>query len=169
MTRYDRRDLLKASLGTGLLLTAAPFIARRAWADETTFQQAQRTKSITVGVANEKPYGYVDTDNKATGAIVEVLRATLAPYGITDVQAQVGAFDTLIPGLLAKRFDVIGAGMYIKPKRCQQIAFSNPLTQAGGAFAAKKGNPKNLHSLTDVAKDSTAKIGTQLGTSQVTR
>lgn len=167
MTRYDRRDLLKASLGTGLLLTAAPFIAWRAWADETTFQQAQRTKSITVGVANEKPYGYVDTDNKATGAIVEVLRATLAPYGITDVQAKVGAFDTLIPGLLAKRFDVIGAGMYIKPKRCQQIAFSNPLTQAGGAFAGKKGNPKNLHSLADVAKDSTAKIGTQLGTSQV--
>ena len=167
MTRYDRRDLLKASLGTGLLLTAAPFIPRRAWADETTFQQAQRTKSTTVGVANEKPYGYVDTDNKATGAIVEVLRATLAPYGITDVQAKVGAFDTLIPGLLAKRFDVIGAGMYIKPKRCQQIAFSNPLTQAGGAFAGKKGNPKNLHSLADVAKDSTAKIGTQLGTSQV--
>ncbi len=167
MTRYDRRDLLKASLGTGLLLTAAPFIARRAWADETAFQQAQRTKSITVGVANEKPYGYVDTDNKATGAIVEVLRATLAPYGITDVQAKVGAFDTLIPGLLAKRFDVIGAGMYIKPKRCQQIAFSNPLTQAGGAFAGKKGNPKNLHSLADVAKDSSAKIGTQLGTSQV--
>ena len=167
MTRHHRRDLLKASLGTGLLLTAAPFIARRAWADETTFQQAQRTKSITVGVANEKPYGYVDTDNKATGAIVEVLRATLAPYGITDVQAKVGAFDTLIPGLLAKRFDVIGAGMYIKPKRCQQIAFSNPLTQAGGAFAAKKGNPKNLHSLADVAKNSDAKIGTQLGTSQV--
>ena len=167
MTRHHRRDLLKASLGTGLLLTAAPFIARRAWADETTFQQAQRTKSITVGVANEKPYGYVDTDNKATGAIVEVLRATLAPYGITDVQAKVGAFDTLIPGLLAKRFDVIGAGMYIKPKRCQQIAFSNPLTQAGGAFAGKKGNPKNLHSLADVAKNSDAKIGTQLGTSQV--
>jgi len=167
MTKVTRRKLLKASLGSGLLAMAAPVIARRAAADETTFQQAQRTKTIAVGLANEKPYGYVETDGKVTGAIVEVLRATLEPYGITNLEAKVGSFDTLIPGVLAKRFDVIGAGMYVKPKRCQQIAFSNPLTRAGGAFAAKKGNPKNLHSLADVAKDSSAKLGTQLGTSQV--
>jgi len=40
------------------------------------------------------------------------------------------------------------------------------LTRAGGAFAAKKGNPKNLHSLKDVAANKDAKIGTQTGTAQ---
>ena len=57
--------------------------------------------------------------------------------------------------------------MYIRPKRCEVVAFSNPLTREGGAFAAKKGNPKSLHSLKDVAANKDAKIGTQTGTAQV--
>ena len=171
MGTMGRREVLRRGLGIGLLASGAGGLiaspGRLAFAAETTLAKLQRTKSVAVGIANEKPYGYVETDGKVTGAIVEVIRATLAPYGVTDIQPIVTNFDTLIPGLTAGRFDIIGAGMYVKPKRCEAIAFTNPLTQAGGAFGAKKGNPKNLHSLKDVAKDPTAKIGTQTGTSQV--
>jgi len=170
MATFGRRVILRHGLGFGVLAAGAGSLlasgARVAYA-ETTLEKLQRTKSVTIGISNEKPYGYVETDGKVTGAIVEVIRAVLAPYGITDLQPVVTNFDTLIPGVIAGRFDVIGAGMYVKPKRCEAIAFTNPLTQAGGAFGAKKGNPKNLHSLKDVAKDPTARIGTQTGTSQV--
>ncbi len=170
MAKFGRRDILRHGIGIGMLaagaggiLVASPRLALA----ETTFEKLKNTKSVMIGIANEKPYGYVETDGKVTGAIVEVIRAVMAPYGITDLQPVVTNFDSLIPGLTAGRFDIIGAGMYVKPKRCAAIAFTNPLTQAGGAFGAKKGNPKNLHSLKDVAKDPTAKIGTQTGTSQV--
>jgi polar amino acid transport system substrate-binding protein len=96
-----------------------------------------------------------------------VLRAVLAPYGITELKGTIADFDALIPGVNAGRFDVVGAGMYILPKRCQAIAFSNPFDRSGGAFAVIKGNPKNLHSLKDVAADKNAIIGTQTGSSQV--
>src|SRR5450755_762262 len=166
MAIYGRRQILRG--GIGLVAASGLLVSSRGTAfAETTLQKLQSSKSVAIGIANEKPYGYVETDGKITGAIVEVIRAVMAPLGVSDLQPVVTNFDTLIPGLNAGRFDIIGAGMYVKPKRCEAITFTNPLTQAGGAFGAKKGNPKNLHSLKDVAKDPTAKIGTQTGTSQV--
>lgn len=162
MTVISRRAVIQGGVLLGAGLVAAP----RAFAAGGAFEKAKAAKSISVGISNEKPYGYVETDGKLTGAIIEVLRATLAPYGITDVKSTIADFDALIPGVGAGRFDIIGAGMYIRPKRCAAIAFSNPLTRAGGAFVAKKGNPKNLHSLKDVAANKDAKIGTQTGTAQ---
>jgi len=162
MTVFSRRAVIQGGIAIGAGLMAAP----RAFAAGSTFEKAKAAKSISVGISNEKPYGYVETDGKVTGAIIEVLRATLAPYGITEVKGTIADFDALIPGVGAGRFDIIGAGMYIRPKRCAAIAFSNPLTRAGGAFAAKKGNPKNLHSLKDVAASKDVKIGTQTGTAQ---
>jgi polar amino acid transport system substrate-binding protein len=38
---------------------------------------------------------------------------------------------SLIPGLNAGRFDIITAGMYITPKRCKNVAFTDPM----GVFA----------------------------------
>src|SRR5262249_22794392 len=124
-------------------------------------------KKLTVGIANEKPYGFVDTDGKPTGAIVDIIRAVLEPYGITEIEANVVDFGALIPGINANRFDIIGAGMYIRPARCKAIAFSNPVTRSGGAFLAKKGNPTGVHSLKDVAANSKVTLGTQTGSSQV--
>src|SRR6516225_5617543 len=171
MKRYPRRALMHGALRAGAGLAGAMFLShggwRRAQAAESTFQAAQRTKKLTVGIANEKPYGYVDTDGKPTGAIVEVIRAVLAPYGITELDANVVDFGALIPGINANRFDIIGAGMYIRPARCKAIAFSNPVTRSGGAFLAKKGNPKAVHSLKEVAAKPDVTLGTQTGTSQV--
>jgi polar amino acid transport system substrate-binding protein len=163
MTSVSRRAFVQGSLVAG----AGLFAATRSFAAGSAFEKAKAAKSISVGIANEKPYGYVETDGKLTGAIIEVLRATVAPYGITEVRGTIADFDALIPGVNAGRFDIIGAGMYVRPKRCEAIAFSNPLTRAGGAFAAKAGNPKGLHSLKDVAASKDAKIGTQTGTAQV--
>ena len=162
MTHLSRRGLLAAA--GGLAGTVALGNAARA---ETTFAAGKRTHRLVIGIANEKPYGYVGTDGKPTGAIPDVIRATLQPYGITDLDAKVVDFDALIPGINAGRFDIIGAGMYIKPARCRAIAFSNPVTRSGGAFIAKRGNPHNVHSLKDVAAKPDVKLGTQTGSSQV--
>jgi polar amino acid transport system substrate-binding protein len=171
MTQYARRAFIARTLLTATGIAGAMAVgaggAKRAVAAESAFERGRQTKKLIVGIANEKPYGYVETSGKPTGAIVEVIRAVLEPYGITDIEANVVDFGSLIPGLIANRFDIIGAGMYIKPARCRAIAFSNPVTRSGGAFIAKKGNPKDVHSLKDVAAKRDVKLGTQTGSSQV--
>lgn len=133
----------------------------------STLETAKETGKVTVGLANEKPYAYVEVDGKVTGAIIEVLRAALAPLGIKEIEASVAEFSALVPGVMASRFDIIGAGMYVTPKRCQSIAFTNPLTQIATVLAAPTGNPNKIHSLEDIAASPTLRIGSQVGTAQV--
>jgi polar amino acid transport system substrate-binding protein len=71
-------------------------------------------------------------------------------------------FSTMIPGLIAHRFD-INSAFYISAARCKQVQFSAPIWVAQESFIVKAGNPKNLHSYEDLAKDGTAKIGLLTG------
>ncbi|WP_342641606.1 ectoine/hydroxyectoine ABC transporter substrate-binding protein EhuB [Rhodoligotrophos ferricapiens] len=157
-----RRHLLGASLSAAALLTL-PGRARA----ETTLERIKRTGKVSVGIANERPYGFVDTSGKLVGAVPDVILAALEPHGVKEMQAEIVEFNATIPGLNANRFDIIGAGMYITPPRCQAIAFTNPVTRAGYGFVALKGNPKGLHSIADLAKHEDAIVGTQNGSAQV--
>lgn len=126
-----------------------------------------RSDGLTAGIANEQPYAYLGTDGQPTGANIEVLKAILAPLGITRISTPITDFGSLVPGLAAKRFDLIGAGLFITPARCKVIAYSNPVTRSGGAFIVKAGNPFNLHSLKDVAQNGQVRLATQPGSHQV--
>ena len=72
-------------------------------------------------------------------------------------------FGALIPGLQAGRFDIIAAGMFINPDRCEQILFSDPDYCIPQAFGVEAGNPLGLMSYEDVAANSDARLGVLAG------
>ncbi len=117
----------------------------------STLEKARTQGVIKVGFANEKPYAYRTEDGKVTGEAVEIARYAFKQMGIEKIEPVLTDFGQLIPGLKAKRFDAITAGMYITPERCREVAFANPEYQIGEALAVKEGNPKNLHSYEDIA------------------
>ncbi|WP_342723861.1 ectoine/hydroxyectoine ABC transporter substrate-binding protein EhuB [Bradyrhizobium sp. B097] len=116
--------------------------------------RARETGKVTIGIFNQAPWGFVDTNGEVKGQSVDVAKAALALLGITKVEPVVTEFGALVPGLQARRFDVIAAGFYIKPERCKVVAFGNPDIRMTETFLVMKGNPKSLHSYTDVAKSS---------------
>ncbi len=162
----SRRAFLVRTLSSAVAAACATSCKSPVAGRGTVFENARRSGALRVGIANEKPYGYVDGNGSLQGAMVELLRAVLAPYGITQVNAQIADFNALVPSLLANRIDLIGAGMFIRPSRCGNIAFSDPVSRIGGAFLVRKGNPKNLHRLADVTRQPMVKIGTQPGVDQ---
>ncbi|WP_421556611.1 ectoine/hydroxyectoine ABC transporter substrate-binding protein EhuB [Pseudomonas kitaguniensis] len=153
---------LSATLGCAALLSA--LFASSAMAG---LLEKGRTNGLVAGIANEQPYAYIGTDGKITGANVEVLEAILKSLGITRIETPITDFGSLVPGLAAGRFDLIGAGLFINASRCKVIGYSNPVTRSGGAFIVKAGNPLKLHSLQDVAANPKARLATQTGSNQV--
>ena len=97
--------------------------------------------SVTVGLANEIPYGYEDEEGNILGEAPDVARAVLAELGIDNIEAEVVDFGALIPGLQAGQYDMIAAGMFITPERAEQIIFSDPDYCSTYAFAVAEGNP----------------------------
>ncbi|TAM76247.1 ABC transporter substrate-binding protein [bacterium] len=58
-------------------------------------------------------------------------------------------FNGLIPALQGKRIDIINSAMYINPKRAEQVDFI-PYMRIGNELVVRKGNPKDIHSRTDL-------------------
>ena len=76
------------------------------------------------------PYGFTLQDGTLAGEAPSILQHVLSQLGVKEVEGVITEFGSLIPGIQAKRFDVIAAGMFILPKRCQQIVFSEPVDAA---------------------------------------
>ncbi|BFH16629.1 ectoine/hydroxyectoine ABC transporter substrate-binding protein EhuB [Paenibacillus melissococcoides] len=130
---------------------------------ETALEKARREGYVTVGFANEKPYAYATPDGQLTGEAVEVAREVLKRMGIEEMNGVLTEFGSLIPGLKAKRFDIITAGMFINPERSKEVAFANPEYSIGEALAVKKGNPSNLRSYEDIAGSKDVKVAVMVG------
>src|SRR3954452_7472479 len=138
ITAISRRTLL--GLGVGLAALWGTSLAHA----ETTLERARAQGYIRVGFANEPPFGYATPDGKLTGEAPEIAKAVLAKIGIQQVDGVLTEFGSLIPGLKAGRFDIIAAGMFINPKRCAEINFSEPSYGIGQAMLVVKGNPKSV-------------------------
>lgn len=149
-------------LFTPLALILAVLLAATAFA-QGTLERAQESGSVTIGLANEVPYAYRDEAGNLTGEAVEVARAVFAELGIPEIEGVIVEFGSLIPGLQAGRFDVVTAGMYITPARCEQVAFANPEYSIGEGIVVPEGNPMEIDAYADIAADPDIRVGTGAG------
>ncbi|MCS7461714.1 ectoine/hydroxyectoine ABC transporter substrate-binding protein EhuB [Paenibacillus doosanensis] len=136
-------------------------------AGNDTLAQAKQKGSVTVGFANEKPYAYKTSDGQLTGEAVEIARVVLGKLGINEMKGELTEFGSLIGGLQAKRFDMITAGMFINPQRCQAVLFANPEYSIGEAIAVQEGNPHKLRSYQDIANNKEAKVAVMTGAIEI--
>jgi polar amino acid transport system substrate-binding protein len=143
----SRRTLL--NVAAALTVTAAATAAQA----QDTLERAREEGYIRVGFANEAPYGYATVDGKLTGESPEVAKAVLAQMGINEVDGVLTEFGSLIPGLLAGRFDIIAAGIFITPARCEQVLFSEPSYGIGQAFLVADGNPDGIVDYASIAEN----------------
>ncbi|MBY5864565.1 ectoine/hydroxyectoine ABC transporter substrate-binding protein EhuB [Rhizobium leguminosarum] len=146
--------LSAASLSVLLVTAAAP-----ASAADDKLEQLKEQGYARIAIANEPPFTAVGADGKVSGAAPDVARAIFEKLGIKEVVASISEYGAMIPGLQAGRHDAITAGLFMKPERCNAVAYSEPILCDAEAFALKKGNPLKLTSYKDIADNPDAKIG----------
>ena len=140
------------ALGAGLTgLTGMPAVA-------ADLDQLKEQGFARIAIANEPPWTMVTTGGEVSGAAPDLARAVLNKMGIKEIVASVSEYGAMIPGVQARRFDMVAAGLFIKPERCEAVLFSQPDLCDAESFMIKAGNPLNLKSFADVAS-SGAKIG----------
>lgn len=125
-------------------------------------QEIQDAGTITVGIAGEAPYSFMDGGDLEGGSVA-IAREVFGNMGIENVEAELVDWNSLIPGLNAGRFDVISAGMSILPERCEQAAFSKPTIMYTTALMVQEGNPKGLSDLQSVVEADDVKLAVLAG------
>lgn len=158
---WSRRDFFRrtaiagaVAIGGPTLLSACQSVPEGGGGGEGgggTLARVREAGTITVGIANEAPYGFTNEQGQVTGESVEVARAVLGRMGIPNLNAVTVDFGQLINGLtLSRQFDMVTAGMFITPERCQAAAFSIPDYTAPTAFLVPAGNPQGIATFDDV-------------------
>ena len=146
--RFDRRGFLLGSAAVGLPLLLGGCSSSSGSSD--LIARAKKNGYVKIGIAGEIPYGYTSKSGAVTGEAPEIAKAVFAKLGVHGVKAVQVDFNSLIPGLNARQFDMVCAGMDILPARCKQANFSVPDYQALVAFLVPKGNPKNIKNFDDI-------------------
>lgn len=132
-----------------------------------TLEELQSSGSITIGIANEVPFGFVDDNGDPSGIAPDVATAVLNELGIENVDAQVVEFGQLIGGLQAGQYDLIAAGMYINEERAEQILFSDPDYCVAEGLAVPAGNPEGIVDYTSFVDNPDLTLAVATGTVEV--
>jgi len=87
-------------------------------------------------------------------------------HGIPKLAATVTTWDAMIPGLQARQFDFVPAGLNITSARCQVVLFTAPVTVQQDALYVMPGNPKRLSGYSSAAGFPEVKLAVLAGSSQ---
>ncbi|MGO1507838.1 MAG: transporter substrate-binding domain-containing protein [Microbacteriaceae bacterium] len=150
--RTTRIGIATAAIGTltlGLLAGCASGDSGGDTEGMNTLEKAQEEGTITLAVASEQPYSWVE-DGEATGATIAMHEEIFSNLGIDNLEIEEVDWNSLIPGLNAGRWDVVSAGMSILPERCEEAAFSDPEIMYTTSLVVPTGNPKGLSDLDSV-------------------
>ncbi len=158
MTIGIAKKLTRSSLAIVTVLAIVGFVTV-AQAD-SIYDRINSGKTIRIGFANEIPWAYPGENQKPLGFVNAIGLGILKSMGYTNIEPVVTDWSGLIPGLKAKRYDIITGGMYILKSRCENVNFSEPIGVFGDCFLVLKGNPKGLETYQDIkAKGATFVTG----------
>jgi polar amino acid transport system substrate-binding protein len=120
---------------------------------------------IRVAFVDEPPF-YSSGDDGPHGSDIELADVVLRAIGATSIKYRLVAFEELLPGVQAGRWD-INVPIFVTPERARDVAFSVPVWSLGDGFLVARGNPKQLTSYRAVAERDDARLGIIPGQVQV--
>ncbi|WP_166790359.1 transporter substrate-binding domain-containing protein [Cryobacterium tagatosivorans] len=122
-----------------------------------TEDKAQGTLKVGIEGAYP-PFNYYDKDNKLVGFDVDITKALAKDMGV-KIEYVATPWDSILGGLLAKKYDIIISSMAITEERKAKVDFTEPYYHTGSQLFA----PTDT-SITDPEDLKGKKIGVAIGT-----
>lgn len=138
-----RREAL-AALG-GIAVGLMP-IAASAAEGKGALAKIMRTKVVRVGMALNPPMVLQHTDGSWYGFNPDLVEMLAKSWGVR-VEFLGATWATIVPGLLARKYDFIGASISATPLREKVINFTVPYFAAGQVYIVDKKKYPHLNSL----------------------
>jgi polar amino acid transport system substrate-binding protein len=162
------RKLLQLGIACLSLATMVACSDSSASGGGTLLSTLKNGGTVTIGTSSDAPLSYVDS---SSGQLVGVLPDMISEFvnregasGKVKLQPATMPFDSLIPSLQSGRIDIVGDAMYATDARKKIIDFTNTTFYNPEGLVVPKGNPNNLHKLSDLCGHS---AGSYQGTTYI--
>lgn len=101
-------------------------------------QQLNANEPVPIAIANEPPFTELKPDGTLTGSGPDVDIAVLKQAGFTQFKGEVMKYGAMIPALQAGRVKMVSSGgLAIRPERCEQVIFSEPVACGSTGFLVR--------------------------------
>ncbi|RIH88808.1 basic amino acid ABC transporter substrate-binding protein [Calidithermus roseus] len=121
-----------------------------------------KARGLNVGTSPDyPPFEFLDSANKIVGFDIDLVNLLARELGI-KVNWVTQSFDGLIPALLAKKIDVVAAGLTITEERKKSVDFSRPYISGPNVIITRKDTP-GIRKLEDLAGK---RVAVQIGSAQ---
>lgn len=133
--RSSRRFVLAAF---GLSAVVAVMGWTQPVAAQGLLAKAKAAGVLKIAIADNIPWSKLNPDGSLTGIAPMQVIAIAKMMGIPKVEAVIAPFGELVPGLLARRWDIVGESLTITPARCEHVLYSDPFyrSRLNGEWAA---------------------------------
>ncbi|MCW1410675.1 ectoine/hydroxyectoine ABC transporter substrate-binding protein EhuB [Rhizobium sp. 1AS11] len=129
-------------------------------------QDLDVSQEVSVAIGNEPPYTELKPDGTLSGAGPDIDRAALLQSGFKNFSGVTMAYGAMIPALQASRVRMVSSGaLNIRPERCDQVIFSEPVMCTAQAFLVRHDFAGRVNSYKQAA-DLGIKVGVPAGSIQ---
>ena len=97
---------------------------------------------ITIGMTNDVPFFFMEGNSTELKGIDADMMKYIADRMGVKINVYVTDFNSLIPALQAKKFDIVADAMWITEKRKQILNFTDPWYMAGDGLIIRKGDTR---------------------------
>jgi len=147
-----RRNTGWIGTGFGILLAAACVATATPAAAQGALAKAKAAKTLVVGISGgNAPIAWMTANDQPMGITLDFCQAMLKREGIEKIDVYTMPFGSLIPALTSGRIDLACDTFFPTEKRKQLVDFTDILFYNSEALIVKKGNPKGIHKLGDLA------------------
>lgn len=142
-----------------LILSACSGASNESSASDDTLSKVKKTGVLQVGIEGAyPPFNYYDSNNKMVGFDVDITNEIAKRMGV-KANFIATPWDSIIGGLLSKKYDIILSSMSITEERKKKVDFSKPYYSTGSQLFVR-----NDSKLTDPTKIKGLNIGVSIGT-----
>lgn len=132
--KYFGRDILEG-------IDRLPTFEDEAPATDGSWERVKREgRAVFAMSGGYPPFNYYDEENQLTGFDVEIGRAVCERLGI-QYEPTTAAWDGIIEGLRAKRYDGVWGSMAITDERLRIVSFSDPYYVSGAQLVVRDDSP----------------------------
>lgn len=107
---------------------------------DESLERVKRAGVLRVGYSVEAPFAVVGSDGTVRGQTADCAAEVARALGVRVEWVQT-ALSRQIPDLLANRFDVVAAGLFVSAERAAQVRFSMPTLLVRPAWLTRAASP----------------------------
>ncbi len=140
-----------------------PKTEEKAESKTPTLDKIKAEGKLVIGTSPDyPPYESLDEKNNVIGFDIDLMQEVANKLGVKLEIVQIN-FDGLIPGLLAKKFDIMAAGVSVTEERMKTVDFTVPYMAGTQAVVVHKESTATVTKLEDLVGK---QVAVQLGTIQ---